>query len=172
MNMKKLFEFVETLVIAFLAVTFILLFLFRIIQVSGSSMKDTLQEDEKVLISNIGHTYERGDIVVTDPNTGAGKILIKRVIGLGGETVRIDYTTGKLYINGSVLDEPYLREPMAYKDEVYEVTVPEGYLLLLGDNRNVSIDSRDPSIGPVSEENILGKVVFRISPITKLGTVK
>ena len=170
--MKKLFEFIETLCIAFLAVTVILLFLFRIIQVSGSSMKDTLLENERVLISNIGHKYKRGDIVVTDPNTGAGKILIKRVIGVGGDTVKIDYTTGILYINGTAQDEPYLREPMEYRDEVYEIVVPEGHLLLLGDNRNVSVDSRASSIGPVSEENILGQVVFRISPITKLGPVK
>jgi signal peptidase I len=170
--MKKLFEFIETLSIAFLAVTFILLFRFRIIQVSGSSMKDTLQEDEKVLISNISHTYERGDIVVTDPNTGSGKILIKRVIGLGGDTVRIDYSTGTLYLNGVSQNEEYIREPMEYSNEVYEITVPEGYLFLLGDNRNISIDSRNPSIGPVNEENILGKVVLRISPLTRFGPVK
>ena len=171
--MKKIYEYMESFSIAIIFITVLILFMCRIIVVDGDSMNNTLNSGEKLLITNFMYTPEKGDIVVTDSSVYARGPLIKRVIATGGDTILIDYSTGDVYVNSYLLEEDYIAEKIEIeKREELKITLPEGYLFLMGDNRNHSADSRIEEIGLVNEKNILGKAIFRISPLSEIGKVK
>jgi len=128
------------------------LFFFEGHPVEGPSMMNTVCDGDKVTVCKWKEA-ERGDIVIIELD---GKIVIKRIIALGGETIKID-KKGKVYIDGKLLEEPYLdKKLIGQSNKEYECEVPEGFVYYLGDNRAVSLDSR--ANGPVSEENIIGVV--------------
>lgn len=145
----------------------------RLIRVDGRSMQPTLLDGERLVISSWKYTAEPGDIVVIDSHTSYGKPLVKRVIATGGDTVDIDFEKGVVYVNGSALVEPYTAEP-TYLEEtvVFPITVPEGCIFVLGDNRNNSKDSRSADIGCVDERDVLGKVLLRLMPVNRFGVVE
>lgn len=166
-------EWFDALLFALTLVLFILLFLVRTVSVDGISMVPTLQDRDQLLVRSIVYTPRHGDIVVVDGYTSYGQPLVKRVIGVGGDTVDIDFEAHEVYVNGEKLDEPYIAEPTALESDVrFPVTVPEGYLFLMGDNRNLSMDSRNTRIGFVDERDILGEAIFRIMPFNSFGTVE
>ena len=139
------------------------------------SMQETLQPNDYLILSKMSYKFsdiEYGDIVVFKSNVetedGKKKLLIKRVIAKGGDTISI--ADGQVYRNGELLDEPYTKDGYT-NGGLDEVTVPEGELFLMGDNRVVSVDSRSPEVGFVSEDLIVGKAVVRLFPFNQIGSV-
>lgn len=175
-------DYVEVFVVALSLVIIIFSFFIRICKVQGPSMENTLYEDEKLIVTNIGYTPKRGDIIVFHQTGTLNEPVVKRVIATAGETVDIDFDDyGKVTItdvdgNEFVLDEidyKNLDSTYAYIKSDYELpyTVPEGCIFVMGDNRNHSTDSRSLLIGPVDQRRVLGKVILRISPIDRFGKV-
>lgn len=145
--------------------------------VKQHSMENTLMEDDYVLVGKKAYKWfgvpERGDIVIFDtdlPTEGrrGSKILVKRIIGLPGDTIAIH--DGKVYLNGAVYKEDYTKDGLTSGD-IDEETIPENCYFCMGDNRLVSRDSRDPSVGLVSINDIQGKVLFRLFPLKDFGSV-
>lgn len=139
-----------------------------VLQVYGSSMEPTLTEGN-IVLSLKGGRFAPGDIVAFYYNN---KILVKRVIGNPGDWVDIDQE-GNVYVNNTLLDEPYIAEKdYGICDLELPYQVPEGKVFVMGDNRNVSLDSRSTEVGCVAEEQIVGRLTFVVWPIGKIGEIK
>lgn len=166
-------EWFDALIFSLAFVSVLLIFFVRTVNVDGTSMQPTLMDGEQLVAVSIGYSPKRGDIVVVDSYINFGKPLVKRVIAVGGDTIDIDFDTGDVYINGEIIDEPYIAAPTtrAY-DVTFPLTVPQGQVFLMGDNRLYSKDSRHSDIGLIDERDILGKVVLRLMPIQKAGLIE
>ena len=172
--MKNVLEWVKEIVIAVIIAAIILTFIKPIV-VRQSSMEPTFYSGDYIFISKQAYRLfgepERGDVIVfrTDmkDENNKDKNLIKRIIGLPGDTVEI--IGGYVYLNGKLIDEPYLNA-QGISGEMDEVIVPDGKLFVMGDNRGVSQDSRDVLVGCVDEQNILGKVFVRLYPFNRIET--
>ncbi len=184
---STIFDYVEIVVFSICAVLLVFTLIGRLCRVNGSSMRETLHDGELLITTSIGE-IERGDIVVfhqtsTQPGAKLNEPLVKRIIATEGETVRIDYKTGEVSINGDVLDEPYItlihpttgapwtliqrpEHHYDYATKIFEMTVPEGCYFVMGDNRNNSSDSRSLEVGCVDARRMLGRVVMRVRPYT------
>ena len=164
----SIFDIVSIVATAVVAVAVAFVFLFRTVGVVGNSMFPTLHNLDRIILSAFITEPEYGDIVVTcQPNdsTMLEDVLVKRIIATEGQTVDIDFDEGIVYVDGVALDEPYINEPTRDREDFYApVTVPEGYVFVMGDNRNHSTDSRDNRVGLIREEYILGKALFRVVP--------
>ncbi len=162
---KFIYDWLDSLIFAFLTILIIFTFFFRIVGVSGSSMLPTLQSGNWLAIRAINTEIDRGDIVVITQPNALNEPLIKRVIAVGGDTVDIDFLNGTVAVNGAVLDEPYIYEPTHRSSNVaFPLTVPEGCVFVMGDNRNDSLDSRSQVIGFIDTRYILGVAEFRLYP--------
>ena len=173
-KVKEVLEYAESLTVVFAVVLLIFTFIARPATVDGESMLPTLRNGERLVISNLFYEPAPGDIVVLcgEADREEGRNLIKRIIAVGGQTIDIDFETGEVTVDGEVLDEPYILE-RTHLDEGTEfpLTVPEGEVFVMGDNRNASRDSRSLSVGTVKEEYIVGRVLFRFFPFDRFGTV-
>ena len=178
-TMHELFEWVDCVVAAVIAVVILFTFIFRIVGIIGPSMKGTLHQGDKIIISNFLYTPERGDIVVisrnymNEANVVAHQYsdpIIKRVIATENQTVDIDFDSGIVYVDGVALDEPYTGSPTTNSyDITFPIKVSAGHIFILGDNRAESLDSRSSQIGLVDERYVLGKALFRIYPFDKFN---
>lgn len=163
-----IFDMVSIIATAIVAVCFVFVFAFRTIGVVGNSMYPTLLSGDRIILSAFDFAPKQGEIVVTgqpSKNERIATTLVKRVIAVEGQTVDIDFAKGIVYVDGEPLDEPYTYEPTHTREDfVGPVTVPEGYVFVMGDNRNNSTDSRSSYVGMIRTDYILGKAIFSISP--------
>lgn len=173
-SLREAVEYAESLAVVFVVMLLIFTFIARPATVDGESMMPTLQNGERLVISNLFYEPTAGDIVVLcgEADREEGKNLIKRIIATEGQTIDIDFEAGEVYVDGQKLDEPYILEP-TYLDEGTEfpLTVPEGEIFVMGDNRNGSRDSRSLTVGTVKEEYIVGRVLFRFFPFDRFGKI-
>lgn len=162
-----LFNTIGTLVVVAAAAILVANLWLPILKVTGTSMSPTLQEGQ-VLMASKGHDFKTGDVIAFYYNN---KILVKRVIAMPGDWVNIS-EDGTVYVNDIAIDEPYLNEK-ALGDCNIELPyqVPESKIFVMGDNRSVSLDSRNTAIGCVSEEQVVGKITFAIWPLSKIGKI-
>ena len=178
---KELIAQLELIVIAFAIIILMFSFVARTSRVEGISMENTMYDDEFLLVSNLFYSPNKEDIIVFH-QTGAkfNEPIVKRVIGLPGDTVKIEYLEDTMRVtvtdkNGvaKILEEDYMKYvdsvPFGYNDTV--VYVEEGTVFVMGDNRNNSADSRNPYIGLVDQRRILGKVILRLFPVSRFGIV-
>ena len=159
-----LYDLIRTLIVILL----IFLLFFRINIVSGDSMYPTLYDgDYLLLLGNLFYQEpEQGDIVVISKKTfDNGKPIVKRVIAKEGQTVDIDFENGIVYVDGQALEENYINSPTTNREGMeFPLTVDEGCIFVLGDNRGVSRDSRSPQIGLIDKREVLGKVIYLFLP--------
>lgn len=178
----EIYEWVNSLVLCIVIIFALFMTVFRTIGVIGSSMFPTVEEGQHIILYSAGYKPTVGDIVVaSQPNklTGSTKEpLFKRVIAKEGDEIDIRMTDNniyQLYINGQAVEEEYIREPMVWVAEIpinFPAIVPEGHVFLMGDNRNVSRDSRDMSVEMVDSRYIMGKAVLSVWPLNKIGAVE
>ena len=170
---RETYEWVRSLVGAVLVITLLFTFVVRLMGVDGHSMVPTLQDGDYVaLLSNLFMgDLEQGDVIVARKESFEnGEPIVKRVIATEGQTVDILYDGngyGTVYVDGEPLDEPYILEPMVlpyYDRTSFPLTVDEGCLVVMGDNRNRSADSRYASIGQIEESQVIGKVLCILFP--------
>ena len=160
----NLYDWVNSIIVAVVAVVILLTFCFRLIDVDGRSMEPTLINTDKVIVTNLFYTPNNGDVVVISHGEKYDKPLIKRVIATEGQTLDIDFENYKIYVDGVLIDEPYIQgETIEGNADIPDV-VPEGKVFVLGDNRPVSLDSRSREVGLIDEESIIGKAQFVIIP--------
>lgn len=162
-----LFNTIGTLVVVAAAAILVANLWLPILQVTGTSMSPTLQEGQ-VLMASKGHDFKTGDVISFYYNN---KILVKRVIAMPGDWVNIS-EDGTVYVNDIAIDEPYLKEK-ALGDCNIELPyqVPESKIFVMGDNRSVSLDSRNTAIGCISEEQVVGRITFAIWPLSKISKI-
>jgi signal peptidase I len=165
-------EWIRDIVIAVAVAVLVMQFIKPTI-VKEHSMEPTLYENNYIFLSKQQYTFadiERGQIVVFrsgfETENGADKLLIKRVIALPGDTIAI--SEGSVYLNGESLVEPYIKEPFT-GGYVEEITVPDGRVFVMGDNRQSSLDSRDDRVGLISTDTIVGMAFFRVFPFNRFG---
>ena len=167
---KERLSFVITILVAVSVALCLRFFVFEFIIVKGPSMEPTLYTGEVVFVEKVSYKFHdpaRFDVIICD-YPGHDDSLVKRVIGIAGDTVEV--REGKLYLNGELIEEPYFQDIM-YSD-FGPYTVEEGTVFVMGDNRNDSLDSRDARIGPIDIDTITGRGVAVIWPFNKIGQLK
>ena len=186
--LRDMVDWLETFAFAFAFVIIVFTFMFKIVTVEGRSMHYTLDEGDKLIISDMFYEPKYGDIVVIQEDYRRDTPIIKRVIATEGQSVKIDFDAWAVYVDGELLDEPYVNTDE--KNEGYamdrfgcveEFTVAKGHVFVMGDNRNNSADSRGKEYTlqddgsylytGYSEDEILGRVVLRLTPFDKFGSV-
>ena len=165
---RNVLAYMRDLVCWLTAILMIFSFLFRVVVVSGPSMYTTLTDGDYIILLNSGLYGEpkQGDVIVASKASFKdGEPIIKRVIATEGQLVDINFDLGIVYVDGEALDEPYTLTPTNLMEGTsFPLTVDEGCLFVMGDNRNESKDSRDPDIGLIDCRQVLGKAIFLLMP--------
>lgn len=156
----------QTLVVVLVGLVLVFTFVGRLIMVDGDSMVPTLLDREMMIVRSIGYRPKQGDIVVLTQESFRDEAIVKRLIAKGGQTVEIDYDAGTVTVDGQVLDEPYIKEEMLPCGDVTSITVPEGCIFVMGDNRNISADSRYSYVGVIDERRVIGQAIMVIFPFS------
>ncbi len=175
--LKEVVNFALYIVIVLVLTYLVIHYVGQRTEVSGESMENTLDDKDNLIVDKITYRFrdpERFDIIVFPFKLQENTYYIKRIIGLPGETVRID-ENGIIYINGEELIESYGREvirPEKLGVAANEIVLGDDEYFVMGDNRNHSSDSRDPSVGNIKREDIIGRAWLRIYPFDKIGFIK
>lgn len=152
-------------------------------------MSSTLETGDRVIVNLLSWNYNQGDIVIIDSDKSVtlndddslcihdvtNRRIVKRIIATGGQTIDIDFGAGAVFVNGERIFEEYLTYGLTHKDEGafdYPITVPDGYVFVMGDNRSESLDSRSDKVGFIPKSDIIGKVILRVSPSDRFGTIE
>lgn len=165
----SLYCWMQAIVTAVVSVVLLFTFGVRLINVKGPSMQDTLYTGDELLVLNAMFCdFKAGDVVVINDYNAEPMLdgtLVKRIVATGGQTIDIDFAAGEVYVDGQLLDEPYIKEP-TWSDEGTEfpLTLAEDEVFVMGDNRNHSSDSRDSRLGPVKTGYLQGKALFLLIP--------
>ncbi len=178
-----LLDVVEYALLSLFCIILLCIYVFRFATVQGDSMLPTLEEGNQLLVNALDMHPECGDIIIIDAQRagllrketgepyqidGLHKVIVKRVVAVEGQTLELDFDKGLVYRDGVVLDEPYCNTmttaPAVNAAFKYPMTIPKGYVFVMGDNRAVSMDSRYSDVGLVPVTEIEGKVVFRLRP--------
>lgn len=166
------FEWLECIIQAVILVVFSMTFVFRIVTVEGESMRDTLYNGDRLVVYRWNYAPTDGDVVVISRGQLIDKPIIKRVIATEGQTLEINFSNGKVKVDGKTLDEKYIKEPMWLQgDADIPYVIPKGYSFVMGDNRNRSTDSRFVEVGLIPNQNIVGRAGFRIFPFRCIGKI-
>ncbi len=166
-------DWLQCIVSALVAAILLFTFVARTITVVGSSMVPTLEEGNLLIVSKLFYQPKYGDIVVLRKTTLMNDPIVKRVIATEGQTVDINFQEGIVYVDGVALDEPYVNSLTNEPEDFAEpVTVPEGHVFVMGDNRNRSTDSRDSRVGVVDTRYLIGRAILRLAPLNQFGRVK
>ena len=171
---REAYDWIQSLISALLICVLVFVFVLRIMDVHGTSMFPTLNNGDKVLVSDLFYEPSRGDIVVFKKDSyDDNKALVKRVVAVAGDVVNIDFEKGVVYVNGEALEEDYIDVLTTTKiDFIGPQTVPDNCLFVMGDNRNASTDSRDKRIGMVDKRLVIGKVLLVVYPFESFGSVE
>lgn len=171
---QNTYDWVDAMVSALLTLVLIFVFVARVVGVEGTSMINTLEHGDRLLISNLFYKPKQGDIVVLRKQSFSDDNIVKRVIATEGQVVKINFDTGEVYVDDVLIDEPYVRLevlPMRALDfnsmkdrEIDGLVVEDGCIFVMGDNRNGSQDSRDEHIGCVDTRCVMGRVLMLIFP--------
>ena len=175
----EVYDWIQCIIFALVFCVLLFVFAVRMVNVVGHSMVPTLEQSDKVVISNLFYHPKQGDIVVLRKQTLMDEPIVKRIIATEGQTVDIDFDTWTVTVtdadgNAKILEESYRKlatDARVTSNLEYPVKVGEGQLFVMGDNRNHSLDSRSSLIGLVDENEVIGKVLFRFFPLNKIGTV-
>ena len=164
------YDWIQSILAALIVCVLVFVFGVRMVNVDGSSMFPTLEDGDRVIISNLFYTPKQGDIVVLRKESFMYEPIVKRVIAVEGQMVDIDFDKGVVYVDGEALEEPYIAEPTyAQLDFTGPITVPEGCVFVMGDNRNGSTDSRYSGLGCVDTRLIQGRVYVTVFPLKNFG---
>lgn len=179
---KEIFEWVKAIAVA-LVVAFVLRnYVLTLAKVDGQSMEPTLQHSDRLYVNKIAYTPKKGDVIIFEPKSDPGRPYIKRVIATEGDNVYIDFESGEVFVNGELIDEPYISQPThlmgSYINYLINsgnyskekpIKIEKGYFWAMGDNRNASKDSRE--LGQIPVDEIVGHAVFRFWPLDNMGSV-
>ena len=172
---KEIFSTILYILVVLLGTYLLITFVGQRTSVSGSSMEPTLSNNDQLILDKISYRFsepQRFDIIVFPFQYAEKTFYVKRIIGLPGETVQIDLQ-GNIYINGQILNEDYGKETINFAGLAVEpITLGDDEYFVMGDNRNNSSDSWDPSVGNIRHSNIIGKAWVRIWPLNKFGVLK
>ena len=184
-------DILDYALVTLFCIVLLCIYVFHFAAVQGDSMNPTLEAGNQLLVNALDFSPECGDIVIIDAKEavllrdtdgepyridGLHKVIVKRVIAVGGQRIDMDFEKGIVYRDGVAIDEPYIssptNEPAINAAFQYPITIPEGYVFVMGDNRIVSKDSRYGDVGLIPLSDVEGKVILRLRPAEQFGIVK
>lgn len=168
-----LFDITGVLAVSLLVVGLLFTYVGRFVSVDGDSMLPTLKDGDRLVVVDTFYTAKPGDVVIISREQTNEEPLVKRVIAVGGDTVKIDFDAKLIYVNDALLEDFGDFTPISTKGNVnYPLTVPEGCIFVLGDNRNDSKDSRNSEIGCIPVDRVIGKACFRFFPMDSISVIE